>query len=346
MKKITVILFVPLAALFSCKKDHSAPLAPGVYAVGTSENINGGPPIAAIWKNGIETELTNATAYNTGRTYATGIAILGSDIYVVGDSTSITGPLGFALLWKNGVESQLEGGLQANGITINGSDIYIVGQNALGSPCYWKNGVQTTLSQYSGIGQCIAFNGSDMYVAGVAGNPAISRQVAAYWKNGSVAYLSDSSYSAATSLAIVGNDLYVGGYVLGNNGLSSGCYWENGQFIPLTSPTPGYSVGQILGTGTDGTNIYMAGSLASSTTDTVDAGYWKNGSPVVLPSPTVWQAGASGLMVNNEDVYITGGISVLNGNQISQYAAYWKNGTAIQLSTKPASNAVALAIVP
>jgi len=348
MKKITLIFYLSLAALFSCRKDHSTPLTTGVYAVGSASSPTTHNPVPAIWKNGVETLLSNPTSFNPDKISATGIAILGSDIYVTGDSVPNSGPLGVAVLWKNGVETLLEGGIQANGIAVNGSDIYITGENANSNACYWKNSIQTAFSQY-GFWLSIVFNGSDMYVAGMAINPATGRQVAAYWKNGMVIYLSDSNFSEATSLAIVGNDIYVSGYLVGlvnSSYLSIGCYWKNGQQISLTSPTPGYSVGQILGTGTDGTNIYMAGYSQSPTTDTIEAVYWKNGSPAVLSSPTVWQASASGLIVNSGDVYFPGDISIFNGNQISQYAAYWKNETAVQLSTKPGSNAVALAIVP
>lgn len=348
MNRAALIAFVTIFLFTSCKKDHHiTPLASGVYAAGASGS---GAPynsyVATIWKNGVEEKLSTVAA--GGGTFATGIAIHGSDIYVVGDSVYNGTQYSAAYLWKNGVRTILAGGTQANGIAVNGNDIYIVGQDQSGHPCYWKNGVETMIGTVYGTARAILFNGTDMYVAGDAINPTYNRDLAACWKDGINIPLFDTSYmSAATSLAIIGNDVYAGGYFISFDSITDvGCYWKNGQEFSLPSPLQDGHAGQVTGTATDGANIYFAGDYQNAAVaDTFEASSWKNGIPMILQSSGVINSEALGMSYYNGDLYVLGYIASPNFI-FGENAAYWKNGVVVPVSSDNPSWVTALSFVP
>ena len=107
-----------------------------IYIAG-SIDADGSHPTAAYWKNGIRTDLGDADLRpGIDNTYASGIAVSGSDIYVIGFFNSIN-----PVYWKNGVLHKLSGGgfenitNNQNGIVLFNNDVYI--SSLLSS--YWKN---------------------------------------------------------------------------------------------------------------------------------------------------------------------------------------------------------------
>lgn len=84
--------------------------------------------------------------------------------------------------------------------------------------------------------------GNDVYVSGNVDIPGGDDQhLAYYWKNGLRKALLDPAFSDyyidlyAESIAVAGNDVYIGGTVVDriNNDQKSAIYWKNGEFAGL-----------------------------------------------------------------------------------------------------------------
>jgi hypothetical protein len=154
---------------------------------------------AKMWKNGVVTDLTDGIY----PAEAKAITVIGDDEYVAGFDYYYEE----VVLWKNGVKSVVAKG---NPATYDDLDFVIVGNNiymcgALGNRAYyWKNGVQTKLSDSSSYAHGIAVNGADVYIVGKENDKAV------YWKNGIKTILSNES-SGAYDIAISGSDIYIVG---------------------------------------------------------------------------------------------------------------------------------------
>jgi hypothetical protein len=155
---------------------------------------------------------------------------------------------------------------------------------------------------------------ADIYLAGYKNSQAT------YWKNGQqVSLKSASNNSAATSITVVGTDVYVAGwegdfFLYGNNKAK---YWKNGNEVLLTGATGAGATSITVA----GSEVYVAGwEFAANKTV---AKYWKNGQPFSLTNG-ITDAEAKGIVVVGGDVYVVG---YENG-----VAKYWKNGQAISLT--------------
>jgi len=122
-----------------------------VYIAGSIFNggsITIGPkPIATIWKNGIQTTLTDGTNIAG----AESVFVLGTDVYVAGYESN--GSVDVAKVWKNGMAISLTNGTDsavAFSVCALGSDVYATGfeKNGAGVKVakVWKNGVATSLT--------------------------------------------------------------------------------------------------------------------------------------------------------------------------------------------------------
>ena len=171
---------------------------------------------ATVWKNGVAQNLTEGIA---GYAEAHSIFVSGDDVYVAGyEGESINT---VAMLWKNGVAQKLfDGG--ANSVFVLGNDVYVAGAGINTFEIEADNDV------------------IDDYIEG----PRIYRfPFAVLWKDGVAQKLVDENtvtvlshedldkveISAANSVFVSGNDVYVTGYE-GGRGESDRLYmlWKNG----------------------------------------------------------------------------------------------------------------------
>jgi hypothetical protein len=226
----------------------------------------------------------------------------GKKVYVVGYS----GAGDSAVYWKDGKQYNLAKG-NAGAITTSGSDVYIYGVDSTGG-LYWKNGIKVKLETTNinantniGLGSkpAIAVSGKDVYV--VAG--------AVYWKN-SVPYplqINASESVATNGIAVLGNDVYVSGFVDGAT--DTAVYWKNGVRYKLQD-----NAGAV-GVSIYGNDIYFGG-IHHGFVDTVV--YWKNGDENVISTT----GDIGGIVVQGSDIYAYGISSIAN-----QYCGmYWHNG--------------------
>jgi len=165
-------------------------------------------------------------------------------------------------------------------------------------------------------------NLADVYAAGniVATN---GKSVAAYWKNGVVTKLTDSSSHAfAKSILVNGSDVYVAGYEMVNN-IQNATYWKNGVKNVLSSqPSEAYSIAM------NSEGVYVAGyAIDPDPYVYMVTTYWKNGIPMGLPGKTPNFTPRRVVAIGN-DIYVSGAIADPKDGHFT--ATYWKNGSLIK----------------
>ena len=173
-----------------------------VYFAGSYNN--GGTTEACYWKDGTLIPLPQPSSITYS--YATAIAIVGSDVHIAGiynDGTDIP------CYWVNGTtptDLSTVGTMDATAIAVVGSDVYVAGNDqttGLSSiACYWKNGTKTNLSTVLSEALAIAVDGSDVYIVGRYWVGSGSGTIACYWKNGTKTDLSDDN-ARATGIALM-----------------------------------------------------------------------------------------------------------------------------------------------
>lgn len=317
---------VLLLVASACKKSNtpgpSKATSLDVYIAGSTQTTDIGlsqNSIAAYWKNGIITKVSDSTL-NAG---AYAIAVNGSDIYVVGYiSTSLT-TNHIAVYWKNGVMTKLTDGstfAYANSIAVKGSTVYVGGMVTNGNGKYvatlWKNNTPTNLADGTtdSFLNAIAVNGNDVYAAGT------DKGTAMLWKNGIGTQLATGQPSNANALAIVGSDVYVAGGIA-----SSPVYWKNGVSTLLYIPQDNLQILGIAVTGlaVSGNDVYVSGFTTDSNGS--NAVVWKNGEAFALSSTNSVNDITTGIAVSGGNVCVSGDLYVTAG--------YWYNGVAIQLTS-------------
>jgi hypothetical protein len=202
-----------------------------VYAVGYSSLVTGssGTRVATVWKNGVAKILSN-TGYE-----AVSVQSSGSDIYILGLDFSQSDNV--VRLWKNEVMLPINDSYKnasINSIFLSGNDIYAVGRqfkrinnNNIYFGTLWKNNDITYPGEDEGdnLTNAVYVVNSNVYVVGqgytgtkttVTGNYTVNEFGVFYakiWKNGIATALTDKTkQSAANSVFVAGNDVYVTGW--------------------------------------------------------------------------------------------------------------------------------------
>lgn len=259
--------------------------------------------------------------------------VLPANVYSIGDG-SMGQPFGVGVYFRNGtltgIVSKSTGIVTLTGIYVSGQDIYVCGiidVNGITAAAYWKNGIETDLTNGTKAAGAwsIWVSGSDVYVAG-GDNNGIE-----YWKNGNMVtvpvtgtFTQGSTYSVFVS----GTDVYIAGTYIDGSSNQISAYWKNGVQVNLTGNAS--SVNQIIVSGND---VYVAGQTYNNTTQNHAAAYWKNGIRVDLSDGTA-DIVTSGIYVNGIDVYISGyQYGTTNANPF-----YWLNGSKIELTPGPGSS--------
>jgi hypothetical protein len=167
--------------------------------------------------------------------------------------------------------------------------------------------------------------GPDVYASGYI-KAVNGYNVAAYWKNGVIQKLSDSTSNCwAYGMAVSNGDIYIAGILQTNSSSYNVVYWKNGV---MTKWGNGYAHEITI----QGTDVYLAGSTPVANTIYAVATYWKNGTPITLHYPNEKTSEANGIAVNGSDVYVTSNVLTEDPNTFSpiSYGVCWKNN---QVST-------------
>lgn len=223
-------------------------------------------------KTGLTEDQVERTVKRKGASTET---LVPPDVYVVGAVN------GQAVVWKNSdPATPLTGGVEATGIVVVGTDVYICGRGFHSTTfnnvaMYWKNGVQTVLSDGTNDVRPngIAVYGSDVYVTAQVG---ILGYESVYYLNG-VAHPLGTSATINRAWGVVtgaNGSFYIPG---AREGFPS--YWLNGT---LQSRLPGgsnaYSIVKAMAI--QGNHVYAVGN------DYVSLAYmplyWKDGQVMTI----------------------------------------------------------------
>jgi hypothetical protein len=335
MKQILKLLMLLgiITVINSCKKSNQIVEAKNIYIAGSESK--GNVAVATYWKNGVATHLTDGTK----GAIAYSINVSGNDVYVGGIEQDV--PSGNAIIkyWKNGMPTTLSMGPLAEfgSMTVVGNDVYVCGNeidNAKHIAKYWKNGVETKLT--NGINHAkayaIAVSGNDVYVVGSDGVSG-----ATLWKNGTAINLT-GLLVYPLSIAVVGNEIYVGGEQLNGNNKHVAVYWKNGQVIPLSDGTRDARLRSIV---VDNNGVVHATGHESDPVSVpvpkYGVGkYWNsNGTSVNLSNAIDWNwVNPYAIAVYGNDVFIAGyEADGINGYNYT-IAKFWKNGVVTDIGNK------------
>lgn len=267
-----------------------------VYLAGRS--FRGSNDIACYWKNGVEVDLTDGST----EAEADSIFVQGNDVYVSGRENFA------AKYWKNGTPVMLNGNAVVGSISVSGSDVYVAGWkygNVQIDPThwvdypialYWKNGVETDLSdgRISAQASSVFIYGTDVYAAGSSSSATYATDnIPTYWKNGTpVQLMPAGSFAWANGIWTDGTNVYTTGVDDLFNRIGSASYWKNNAQTELGTSTSRSDGSQIA---VDGSDVYISGSL-SVNGGLTRAGYWKNGSRVDVSGDSA-SATATGIVV-------------------------------------------------
>ncbi len=179
-----------------------------------------------------------------------------------------------------------------------------------------------------------------VYAAGYGPDTVASS--ALLWTNNTFVVLQPGAgtagnYAKATALAMSGNDLYIGGQYVNNDGWDVAIWWKNNSVGSLSDPVNDFN-NPITAIGVSGTATYVAGydtreiSFPSWDPTYLNLPIW-NGSYYSVNGGTVTrtlletdtndlQSLAYAMAVSGSDVYVAGAFAAETGNRI---ATYWKN---------------------
>ncbi|MBB5644302.1 hypothetical protein [Pedobacter cryoconitis] len=359
MKILKLVFTIGLLALVtSCSKSKDEVIAPtlppvtkpdpvktaDVYVAGWKYNSKLAP-VAAFWKNGVQTELTDGT---TNLARANSIYVSGTDdVYVAGKDGLKS------VLWKNGTATVLSNELYsgAYSVFVSGTDVYVAGFDH-GFAVVWKNGVAIKLANGPNFSRAysVYVSGSDVYAAGyefLEGN----KTVATLWKNGVATRLSDGTkHAVAKAVFVSGTDVYVSseenvnpqdGNLPGSEGIGSTSLsksvikiWKNGIPDNLTDGTK-QAIGNSLFV--NGNDVYVAGYENDGIT--CIASVWKNKIVTNAGSGLYQKTGiinANSVFVHKDDLYV-----VVNEGFT---AKTWKNMFTANEINKEGGGATALSV--
>jgi hypothetical protein len=268
--------------------------------------------------------------------------ISGRTVYIVGESYNSDGEWG-ACYWVDGVRVELPGGYIATDIVVSNGNVYTSG--SADDACYWINQTRYDLPGNGGVGEAIAVDGNDVYVAGWYNNGSC------YWKNGERINLTTNAISQAFALGIRNNGaVYVGGYYMYNNHYYIPCFWKNGNNRHVL-PVPSGGDGEVYDIAfMDGNMRYYAGYVLKTSSFagyTPTAVYWRHTTRTDLPlggsTFDIYGAGAYGITIDGDDVYVAGYTDWFEDTNNpyttgGSFPQYWKNSTIYDLEGGPMTN--------
>jgi hypothetical protein len=234
------------------------------------------------------------------------------DIYISGYlQDSITSTMYHPFYWKNGAIVMLSypNYGRANSIFVTDSgDVYVGGELYNESvsdytPVYWKNGVVTKLTNYyqQGAVTDVKVGNGNVYVSGYIGLPP-PHSAPMYWING-VLHTLTANGGIINSIALQGNDVYLGGSISNDSLIVAPIIWKNENIHFLDT----HNLGCVYSIAANGNDIIAAGLSAKLPSFYYCPAIWQNGNRTLcsdLPG-----AANHVFFSDNSSYYISGYIS-------------------------------------
>jgi hypothetical protein len=223
-----------------------------------------------------------------------------------------------AVSWKNAVRNNLSNDTedaQVLSTFVSNGVLYQAGYFGFYASV-WRNGERISLTdgRFPARVNSIFVVGTDFYAVGEDGYDV------AFWKNGVKTVLNTTESGTASSVYVLGEDVYVAGYVnrSENDALIKdvAVLWKNpGENVVVTDLSDGsFDTRANSVFVTVSGNVYVSGKEMNSTN--YEAVLWKDSAKTVLSDPTK-ESSASVVYVSGDDVYVGG----YEGN----VSTVWKN---------------------
>jgi hypothetical protein len=264
-------------------------------------------------------------------------SLLPKGVYVAG-YISDTALSSFApAFWQEGTLHAINDNGMIYGTCVSGRDIGFCGATKSGTsglPCYWKNGVKTTLSQRVGclytIANGMSIEGGDIYISGTCQLSA-SSSIACFWKNGDRVDLppfNPNYLSEGLCMTVSGSDIYTAGHT--NNVTSSvPCYWKNNKRIDLPQLSATSYSQSVAAIGVSGSSVFCAG-YCYDTTYKERPCVWIDSvmTQLITPASSSYYGNAAGMCIDGAVLHFAG---TLVDTSTSHYVPYYlnKNGATI-----------------
>ncbi|WP_271766686.1 Kelch repeat-containing protein [Aquimarina algiphila] len=243
-----------------------------VYVVGNvqsdSENT-----VAALWKNGVVTALTDGTY--TAK--ANAVFVIENDVYVAGTEMGVTNKF-IAKLWKNGKATILVNNSVATSVVVCNNDVYVAGHMSNGTKRtakLWKNNKEVILLETDHtVANDVYVYENDVYVIGTRSNDT---NIATLWKNGiAIPLATGENTSFANALFVLNDDVYVVGKEIDSKKNYMAKLWKNGEAFRLFGGNDAQSVYVFKNT------IYVAGCEITHNGTFSMATLWEDNKKITL----------------------------------------------------------------
>lgn len=244
-----------------------------------------------------------------------------------------------ATVWKDGVAISLTDGTKnsvANSVFEIEGDIYAGGYIDMDNnkglcPIIWKNGkVDASLCNESTSGSINSITKANniFYAVGCYGEWVDGEyyEFPAIWKDGIRMPLLETP-GEASSLSVVGNDVYVGGYEKISKDLSSRIIWKNGTSEKIGEDGFLADVKALYVDAQNPSDVYLGGYIWKSGESFTTAYQCKNGEELFLTDGST-HAGVGSIIEYQGNIYAAGYI----GNEYDiLLSVVWKNGQVYKI---------------
>ena len=249
MKKINLFcLFVLITMLSACGGSSGDPATgtverePIIYIAGYYENIDG-DSIAAVWKDGVRTDLAGpiAEAYS--------VYVSNGHVYAAGYYHNGALDLDIAAVWKDGVklyDLPIPSGTDvaySTSIYVSDGHTYVAGyyRTTKYIAAVWEDGVRTDFpaaGNNDSFANSVYVSDGIVYVAGYYHNGA--NDIATIWKNGIKTDLAAAGHNSnAYSVYVSDGHVYVAGYDYIDSKFVVAIWKDGAAFSHIAGPVSG-----------------------------------------------------------------------------------------------------------